>query len=973
MSEPRSGDSFLPLILDFTAAVRARLAHGLDELALEADERRALRSAGERALNDNARLKLNRLLLLELQAARLGGQLQGSDDAAQFGSFLERAATEAFHAHLRQRYPALHPRLHRALDGQCRALLALGARLAADRDALSGLLGRPAGRLLELSTGEGDLHAGGQSVAQLRLEGGRVMYKPRSLRIDATLDAFLARVFAGEEPRIRVPPVLDRGDYGWAAFVEQRYCADDAELSAFYRRLGHWLAVLQALGGTDIHQENLIAAGPVPVAIDVETLFAIERPSPPSGRGEAFDLASEGVRTSVLRTGIVPFRAPLLGLGGVDVSAAGALPGEQPRVRVPGIVEEGTPRARLEVIETEFGGARNHPSPQPDPARFWDQVDAGFQELTARLRRLDAEGALAPWLEDFLGCRVRDIRRPTQVYVELLRMLWHPASLHGEAKAVERARDLLARNAAVLPIAPSAPAQIQAEIDDLRYGDVPLFAAPLAPAQLQSTLQRWRAMRIELEALTIRSALVVVELNQRMGRGERARGGVIAHNPHARELDLRRRRLAAQAVAQLLRLAVRGGDGSVTWISPVLGRGGWITRPLQADLYTGLGGVALALAGYRSECAQGRADPVEGLDATLDGALRSLEAMEAAEAPGAVGGWIGYGAQVWTWLALHELLGQRWMLDHAGARAQALAEAGFASDEYFDLLEGAAGAIVPLLQLAQARGEACWLDLAAQAALHLETHALDERGGACWPTGLFPRPVGGFAHGASGIGWALRRISLSGAGGERDRARWRALADRAFAFEDALFDPALGCWRDARDLEETQLLHAWCHGSVGIGLAAADLYARTGEARHGLALRRAAAVAGRGGWGLGHTLCHGDLGLWELLQRAARLDPDGGAETPRWAAARIVSAIEEYSGAVGSLARDTFTPGLMTGVSGAIHLLNRFHPDSVLGSPLLLELPGEARAAQRAAAPGAGACAPTAAPPAGRAAASAPG
>ncbi|WP_031369976.1 type 2 lanthipeptide synthetase LanM family protein [Lysobacter antibioticus] len=940
MSDTRSGESFLPIIEMFTADARRALGASLEALAprLHGDEIALLRQVGEQGLNDNARLKISRTLLLELHAARLGGQLDAEDAAGQFAQFIALATQAEFEPHLRRRYPALHGRLQRSLELQRLALESLAARFAADREALSALLGRPAGRLLALQPGEGDLHDGGQTVARLTLEGGRVMYKPRSLKIDLALDAFLAQVFADDAQRIRVPHALDRGAYGWAGFVEHRYCDGDDELAGFYRNLGHWLAVMQLLGGTDIHQENLIAAGPVPVAIDVESLFAVEIEAPPSGRGHAFDLASELIRTSVLRTGIVPFRAPALGFGGVDISAAGALPGEQPQIRVPTIADEGTMQARLAVVSADFGQSQNHPSPHPDVSRYWDRIADGFLAATARLRALDAQAALAPLLQVFLGCRVRDIRRPTQAYVEIMRMLWHPASLHDEPKAIERARDILARNAAVLPIAPSAPAEIDGEIDDMRRGDVPIFVAPLDAARIEEALTHWRGMRVELEELTIRSALVTVDLNQRLGKNERVRSDIVARNPHAERLDARRRAVAARAVEQLLQLAVRGGDGTVTWISPVLGDTGWVTRPLQADLYTGLGGVALALAGYLHEVGQGRADPVEGTEAALDGAIAVMRAIEAQDRPSTVGGMIGFGAQVWTWVALHDLLRRPQMLEWAVERAEAMALAGFDGDQYLDLLEGASGSIVPLLQLAEVHADPRWPALAAQAARYLETQAIVDERGARWPSTIFAEPVGGFAHGASGIGWALTRIGLSEAGDADERARWLALAERAFAFEDSLYDDAAGSWLDARVPDERQFLHAWCHGSVGIGLAASDLYARTGASRHLRTLRRAAAAAGRDGWGLGHTLCHGDLALWELLTRAARLDPEGSAQTdPVEHSAQIVSAIEEHRGAVGSRARDAFTPGLMTGVAGAIHTLNRMHPQCGLASPLLFE------------------------------------
>lgn len=940
MSPPNPPGAFARIVDRFTATARASLATRLAALApgLGAAEAALARAEADAALSASASLKLNRVLLLELHAAARAGELTAASESDRFAQFVERALQPGFDAHLDRRYPPLRARLQRTLDRQGDAIHDLLARLAGDRDALATLLGGPAGRLRALALGQGDLHAGGQAVARLTLDGGIVMYKPRPLRIDAVLDAFLVRVFDGAADRVRVPAVVDRGDYGWAAFAGHRHCNDERELDAFYRGLGHWLAVLRLLGGTDIHLENLIAVGPVPVVIDAESLFEPPGGMPPSPYGRAYDAALALIGNSVLRTGIVPFRTPALGLEGVDLSAAGALPGQQPQVRAPVIAGDGTLQARLEMIDIDIPVARNHPCPAPDVSRYWDRISEGFLDATARLRRLDARGALAPLLAAFEGCRVRDIRRATRAYVEIGRMLWHPASLHDEAAAIERARVLLEGNAAAFAGAPSAPGEIAAEIDDLRHGDVPVFVSVLTPDRIAAVVADWRAMRTDLEELTIRSALVATDLNQRMREREEERRGRLyaARRPHGDRLEERRRTLAAAAVGRLLRLAVRGDDGSATWITPEISRSGWLVQPAQAELYFGLGGIAVALAGYRHEAECGRAQPVDGLDETLDGALRVMRAMHDTDPPDTVGGFSGHGARIWSWLALHDLLGRPGLLACAIAQAEALERAGFDDDRFHDIIDGAAGTIVPLLGLADATGDARWRVLAARAAHRLEAAAIVDARGARWPTPGADEPANGFAHGATGIAWALARLALGGGAAAAERARWAALAEAAFAFQESFYDPARGNWLDARVRDGSDNYHTWCHGSIGIGLAACDLYRRTGDPRHLRTLRRAVAAA-QGTWGSSHTLCHGDLSLRELLVQAAALDPEGGPTDRDAPAVQIVSSIEEHRGMVGGLTRAAFTPGLMTGLAGAVHGLNRMHRDCALASPLLLE------------------------------------
>lgn len=939
-TETNAPDSFAPIILGFTAPIRAMFAARLAELAaaLSPDEIALIGHTAEEALNANASFKLSRVLLLELHAAKRAGELTCPDDAGRFAQFVQGARQPAFLAHLNQRYPSLYARLSRALNAQRHAIEALVARFVADRNKLAQLPGQPSGPLIGLSLGQGDLHGGGQSVAKLTLNGGEVIFKPRSLRIDRVLETFLSRVFGADPNRIRVPDVIDCGDHGWAEFITHRYCHNDAELRVFYRNLGAWLAILRVLGGTDIHHENLIACGPVPVVVDVESLFSMMPKAAPSNYGDAFDVAAELIRNSVLRTGIVPYRAPALGFFGVDMSAAGALPGEQPQVHVPVIAQEGTTAARLDIIKADLLPAQNHPSAEPDVSKYWNQLSDGFLEATTRLRQLDARGELAPLLADFENCQARDIRRPTQAYVEIGRMLWHPASLHDEPKAIERARDLLARNATVLPQAPSALAEIDTEIADLCYGDIPIFAAPLTRTRIDEALADWRAMRLELEELTIRSALVATHLNLSEDQPEDARSArrYAARHPHADQLDQRRRKLAAEAVERLLRLSVRGKDHSVTWITPEINRAGWQVQPLATDLYFGLAGVAVALAGYLHETAANRADAVAGVEETLSGTLQVLRAMEAEEQQELSGGFTGYGAQIWTWLTLHHLQRDPACLDRAIHFGEALGQLGFEGDKAFDILGGASGAIVPLIGLAEATCQQRWLDLAARAADHLTTTAVVTGDAVYWPTMRTPDPIGGFAHGSMGIAWSIARLVLADAGNDADRARWSAIAERGFRLPHEQYDETVGNWFITQQGARRESFHNWCYGSVGIGLAAGDLYARSGDQKHLHTLRRAVAAA-RGKWGSSHTLCHGDFSLCEWLVHAAQWDPEGCRLDAIHPVARVVSAIEEHGGIVGGMARDAFTPGLMTGLAGAVYSLNRMHPECSLPSPLLLE------------------------------------
>ncbi|WP_225839309.1 type 2 lanthipeptide synthetase LanM family protein [Streptomyces sp. NK08204] len=915
------------------------------------DEREVVLDAGHTALLRSLHAKLSRLFLIELHALRLatGGRPPAAGTAAGTGpgagaatgnasdpqiwaAYLEQAGRAGYLDQLSGRYPTVVPRIAAVARLSVAATAGFAQRLAADRTLLHSLLDGPAGEMRAVTFGAGDSHRGGLTVSRVDFDGGSLMYKPRPSETDVALGGLLDELFAdlpaapAPHERIRVPRTLARDGYGWAEFVRHRYCADEAELAAFYRGVGHWLAVLRFTGGTDMHAENMIAAGPVPVIVDAETLFDAPAPFPPSNRGDAVDVAAAAIRRTVLRTGLLPVRGTGFALGGVDISGVGALPGQQPLIPNPVIADGGTAAARFQVDLVAMPAAANHPSPTPVLSTYWDRILAGFQEMTAHLRTPGRD----PYrlLRRFEGARARRILRPTQAYVDIGRMLWHPASLHDEAAAVERARDILRRNAEVLPGAPTDRAAIDGEIADLLAGDVPMFTFPVDATAVRNTVEDWRTADLSLEEAVIQDALVGAYLNE---RSLPARVQAAARDPHARNRERRRRDLAARMVRRLCDGAVRGEDGTVTWISPVFTPAGWSIRVLPADLYTGQGGVALALAEYVTEARAGRADELPGVAETFEGALRVLVTTEDLTPTPSPGAFSGAASQVWTWLALHRVLGEDGLLERAAERALLLTEGGplVEDDIEVDLLNGACGAIVPLLDLATATGQDRWLGAAAHIGRRLAGLATLDAGGARWTTRLNPEGIGGFAHGATGIGWALARLALSDAGSAAERRGWRHLADRAFAYQESLYRPEHGNWLDVRVGAEDDFFTSWCHGSAGIGIGMLDLHRRTGDPAHLDMARRAARACAAEGFGWSHTLCHGDLGLWEFLTALGHGDrQDLDAE--------ILTGLEQR-GPVGGLAREAFSPSLMSGLAGVLHTLLRMHPGADLPNPLLLD------------------------------------
>ncbi|MET4728089.1 type 2 lantibiotic biosynthesis protein LanM [Lysobacter enzymogenes] len=945
----------------FEASLGCLISSELDALAAQLraipelgdGEREAIAAATRESLIATLHAKLGRLLLLELNGARVTGRL-GEDASAEQGwqRFIELASQREFWDGLDPHYPTLSRRVQRIVAYRCAASLSFAQRWSQDRPHLRELCAGEPGELRSLRFGAGDSHCQGLSVAMLECEGGALLYKPRSLAVDTALRGFLQTVAHehGAPMPIRVPRALDRGAHGWSEFVAHRHARDEDELRSFYLGIGHWLAVMRLLGGTDLHAENLIAHGGHPVVIDCETLFTPKLPAAPSGLGDAHDRAVDLVSGTVLNIGLLPTRGGSLGWRGVDNSAAGMLPGQQPMLSLPGIVDAGSDRARVGKQSVPAPVAQNHPSREPVLHRYWPQVLRGFDEATATLQRMDADGRLQASLAPFAPCTVRVVPRASEAYAEIGRMLWHPVSLHDEAKARRRAHELLAKMAANLSIAPSDPDVIDAEIEDLLEGDIPLFAtqvsdgrlrgprgtAWLAPCDLAGdALRRWRQADFERERRFIDASLISAYAND----------GWMPDTPqlHAparsEDLDRRRRGQAARILQRLIEHGIFGDDGTVAWVAPGFSPAGWAVQPLSSDIYNGVSGIALLAGAYLREAQAGRADPVERMHELFAASVRSLRLAEDRRAelrraqaklrPRPPGAYVGLGAQIWTWLSLAQ-----WGLDEGEglARARALAEdvpEAVAADDVNDVLMGTAGAIVPLLMLARAGADSGYADLASELGVRIVERASREDGRLFWAHERWPQGLGGFSHGASGMGWALERLAR-----ETGQARHHDAAQAAFAFEDSLFDPQQGHWRDLRMLPGVIASTAWCHGAVGIGLARADLDRDCAQPQTREALRAAAAATWRVGLGWNHCACHGDAGNGELLALAidAGVGPEGVSKTDLLAT--LVTGLEQHGPYSGG-PREVFSPALLPGIGGIAYQLLRAHPRSDLPSILV--------------------------------------
>ncbi|MET9466748.1 type 2 lanthipeptide synthetase LanM family protein [Streptomyces sp. NPDC006544] len=884
------------------------------------------------------RAMVQRTMALEINAARLEGRLDGATPEARH---------EAFGAQLREPARALdllarHPVLARGLVGHVRQWIEVRAefaeRLSADFAELRARFGVPGeglGDVADITFGAGDAHRGGRTVAVVGFRDAtryvRLVHKPRSLAVDTHVNRLLDWINErGPRHPLRTSELLERPDHGWSAFVDAAPCADADALGRFAWRLGAHLALFHVLGCSDLHLENLIAAGEHPAFIDLEAIFHAESADP--AEADPVDLL---LRASVLAVGLLPqrvVRADATGLHAMEISAmaGGPVPGEleiRPELVLAGA---GTDRVRIvrERLPVPESGNRPVLDGRPaDPSAMFPRLSEGFEDCYRLL--LAGRDELLPALDAFADDEVRTVLRNTSAYKAVLEESFHPDLLRD---GLDRAYLMEALD----PDGEGDAAVLASERRQLARGDVPSFTARPAGTALsdddgvvaegffrRSGLETARRRLAALSEEHLREQLWFVRASQatrELGGHAQERGPAGPRGPRdtAPEPDPDAALAAASRIGDRLLASVRrGGDGVVEWANlNLVGERYWVVGSSGLGLYSGVSGIALFLAELAAatgvdryghvarEVVDALADP-EGMPEPED--LRGMP----------VGGY----EDLCGVLLLLARAGRLWEDPALLGAARSLVPAvrqnleDGAPFDPCDIVAGAAGAALALIALdAAGPGQA--------------TREAVRRAGEILLDGD-PLPMGapGFGHGRAGRAYALSAIAdLTG------EPRFAAAASRALAeaCPTAGTDPGAGT--DTGPGTDAGVI-AWCRGAAGTLLATA----RRGGA--GLAGRpELSAVRDALRTGVGNdSLCHGTLGLAEALRTAGESCGDQAlVDEARRAATSVAHRVLADDVRTGVPHR-LWVPGLMNGAAGIGYgLLRTALPGRAVPDVLLL-------------------------------------
>lgn len=816
---------------------------------------------------------------------------------------------------------------------------------------------RPALPIATLQAGLSDPHCGGRTVWALTFANGlRVVYKPKPLGLEVAFNQLLAWMNQqGLENEFQPVKVLARSTHGWAAYVERSALESEGEAARhYYRRAGGLLSLFYILRATDFHDENVIASGEYPIAIDHETLL---RPALRDSDAAGLDITSATKDLLLLNSSFLPgIQLHLDGHWHLTGSFGQAIHTVQDVLDWQAINRDDMTFERRPPSQRVIASQVLAP-----PEHYSADIEEGFRQmhqfLIQQRDQLLDHGSASP-LFTFAGQLARYVFRDTAFYLRLLNTALEPKYLRA---GIDRSLYFDVLSYPLLSMQSSAEFWELAASEQLAMerGDIPYFCfrtdstalitetGALLPNFFASTgseavrncLQQLSEADLDRYLGFIRLPFQVV---QQSAQSHTQNDTKVSADDTDFITD---RGFVAEAarLAQLIRDgALRSAEGSLGWLGPKTKPNSdhsylW---PLGYDLYGGVTGIALFLAAFSR---------ITGDETYRVLALSALNPLRHVVANAESGrklahriglGFTGLGGLLYALNLIGQLLDDPSLLEMAERVADLIELDAIQNDTAHDVLTGQAGALLGVLSLyeTQADLDALSKALACGDAL-LAARTESNAGPRAWRT-VKAKLFGGLSHGAAGIAYALARLSAA-----TGREEFLAAAQEGWAYEATLFSATEGNWLDLR-ADHPHYNTSWCHGAPGIGLAAlGSLPAYIDNALIDIALQ----TTERQPWlGLDDSLCCGNFGRLELsLVAAQKLNRHQLLSAARSRAAGLVSYAHRargytlFAGPAANLA----SPSFFNGVAGIGYTLLRLAYPHLLPCVLLAE-PGQWAAAQ---------------------------
>lgn len=833
-------------------------------------------------------------------------------------------------------YPVLARQLVQQVEQWVATIREVCQRLEADWSSLHNQF-RVRGNVTELEPLTDDTHGGGRTPICVSFETGSLIYKPRPIDAGKTFHEILQRLDGHiSSLSVETPHYLSRENHGWMEFVEYQEISDETAVREYYERAGAILCLTYILNYTDCQVENLIVNNSHPMLIDGETLL---HPYMNPGAVPVPTELVDTVNSSVLLSGLLPWLAGTPQEANEErmstfIAGFGEESGKSPLPSQSRPSFEATNTDVMTVVESTPTLDRSTNTATVDgedypPRDHVDAVVRGFNRTYKTIRELhDDDRFLSEIVPPELVADVENrlLYRPTIQYKSILESATDRQPLLDGVRFTVEMEKLASSFFNDRTEAEHHWPLYRAERKALCRFDVPRFTSYLDRESIYhdnvvlddvtTDASGYELLQRRLDALS--------ESDRRRQRwlirqsfGSTPSPTEVPPPPETSVYQFR------EEAAELFEDVLQANNGH-GWVSVNPVGSTFSLTPAGQSMYYGRSGIALAGAALYH---------VTGDDQYREIVAETLDPVTTEISSGrslGLGGINGSGSVVYALSVVAELVDEDTYRPVAMTAVKQITEADIWADDTFDVMEGSAGMLLGLLAYYDRFGDETALTRALACGERLLDGRVSVGDAHVWETVDQNAPCTGFAHGSSGIAYALSRLGVTA-----DEPRFIEAAREALSFESRLFSSTRTNWQDT--VEHTDFQDRWCHGRTGIALSrlgmADDLEDETllADAEAALTATASATPAPY------DHLCCGNFGRVEaLLAGSQRTDLERTAATEL--ASRCL-ARRDWNGALSLQGHDSsfVNPTFFNGLSGVVYTLLRLGNCDTLPCVLLLE------------------------------------
>lgn len=898
-----------------------------------------------------------RVLVFEINYLRVKGRFKASDEQKQFDEFLEEyLSNQKYYIELNSRYPELFKIIVNEFQKCFNFIMEILENYKKDRTLIEDIT-ESGKKIKSIKLGKGDSHNNGHSVAKVILDNDIVLYyKPRNSKIDnlyrELIDIYNKTV--SQENRIKTIRTISIASHGWTQEIKFLEAKSEKEVEKFYFKLGLQLSYLYTMDAVDFHAENLIANGSSPVLIDLESLFSIKQISNKKIQN-AKDISLRYLSNTVNATGILPFKFGTNNES--DVSGIGNSEKRESFIKVPQIKDGKTSRLRVEREYIELEKANNHPEyngASVDEKKYYAYVINGFSKGYSFI--LENKGRILEIIEKYKDeIQIRYIPKPTIYYGNLLSLSVHPVVLQDNI-----GRDIFFTK---LDIDTKNNILFEFEYKDLLNYDIPYFTYKLDERHLCSSLINDKLIEEffvetplehlqkkleymgdkdkEFQILKMRSSFGILGIEDihafkqldKVTSLEEIHETVKMANQDVRLLNR-----AVEIADYLIEIADKY-ENTYSWISStVIGdeKGKtWISDVMGNSLYDGLSGMAFFFLSVY--VITERKKYLDVSEAILTEILEEENSIE----NNPIGAFDGIFSIIYVLCYAYAVTKKGKYVSYIEKFLEDTQNLKGWADNPYDIIGGSAGILLVLLNVEQIYKKlniGCE-KIRKQISFHVKEICSNikivDNNTIGW-VGIDKNPLTGFAHGNSGICYALNEYlknSFSLSSKEKDSIERIISAGAKYE----LSKRKNGKWCDLRtelSKGETHYPYAWCHGAPGIllGLSYLD--------NIDIDLQMELCDIYTNAFGRNHSICHGDLGNAVIVKDiATRMHSDLWDKVSNYYALRVVDTYKMSDMRIG-LGIEMLTPEFMVGLAGMGYGLLYIYDNKKLPNILRLEVKG---------------------------------